>query len=666
MIHALVTRPAEDAAPLAEALKTRGIAVLSEPLLTIKPKPDVAIDLSGVQALLFTSANGARAFAASSPERELRALAVGDGTADALRSLGFARIDSANGDVHDLERLAKDKLDPAKGRLLHPAGTNVAGDLAGRLSVAGFRVERLALYDAEPAEALSETARSEIAAGRVDWVLIFSPRTAETFVAVMTRAGLADAASRMVLVALSDAVAKAASLPFARVVVARAPNEEGLLASLDALKAEGKAPADAPASAPKTIPRGAWIAGLVAAAVIGGVATTMLLPGMMTSTPAPSSPAPSTTAPSPQAVVPLMPAVDLAPLTQRVERVETALADLGRRLDAVSAEAKQSAALRLVQPPSPIGAPPSPPAPPVDLSPLEARLAALERGLADLPKPAAAPIAAPIAAPPPTDLSPLESRLATLERGLAELPRPVSPEAIVAPLDERLKSVERSAAELASRPLVSSLADRLALTEQSVAELTRRPVVAPEVERRLAEAERLAGVERRLQAAALAALRLGDAVRAGRPYAAELKLMTGLPEAEAEIKALEVHSATGIATRAALAERFAALAPAAARAAEPPADLWDQALARLKGLVSIRRLAPGDDVDGRLARAEIALASGDLAAAVAALDGLPAAVAQALAAWRAEAEARLAAEQALDRLNLALAAGLGNPASAKP
>jgi uroporphyrinogen-III synthase len=625
MIHALVTRPAEDAAPLADALKTRGIAVLSEPLLTMKPKPDVTVDLSGVQALLFTSANGARAFASASPERELRALAVGDGTADALRSLGFARIDSANGDVHDLERLAKDKLDPAKGRLLHPAGTSVAGDLAGRLSVAGFRIERLALYDAEPAESLSEIARTEIAAGRVDWVLIFSPRTAETFAAVMTRAGLAEAASRMVLVALSDAVAKAANLPFARVVVAGAPNQEALLASIDALKAEGPPapatrPAETPAAAAKGIPRGAWIAGLVAAAVIGGVATTLLLPGVT-----PRTPAPSMAVPSPQAVVPLQPAVDLAPLTQRVERVETALADLGRRLDAVSAEAKQSAALRLVQPPSPIGA-----------------------------------------APPSVDLLPLESRLAALERGLSELPKPVSPETGVAPLDERLKTVERSTAELAARPLVSGLTDRLALVEQSVAELGKRPAVAPEVERRLAEAERLASVERRLQAAALAALRLGDAVRSGRPYAAELTLVAGVPEAAAEIKVLESRAATGIATRATLAERFAVLAPGAARAAEPPADLWDQALARLKGLVSIRRLAPGDDVDGRLARAELALASGDLAAAVAALDGLPAPVAQALASWRADAEARLAAEQALDRLNLALAASLGNPATAKP
>ena len=111
-------------------------------------------------------------------------------------------------------------------------------------------------------------------------------------------------------------------------------------------------------------------------------------------------------------------------------------------------------------------------------------------------------------------------------------------------------------------------------------------------------------------------------------------------------------------TRAVLAERFQSAAAAASRAGVPGGSLWDQAIAKLKGLVSIRRLRPGDDVDGRLARAELALDNGDLAAAVAALDGLPEGPAVALASWRADAEARLAAERALDRAIQALAASL--------
>ena len=59
----LVTRPEADAAPIAAELAARGHTVMIEPLLTIVPKPDAVVDLSDVQALALTSANGARVLA---------------------------------------------------------------------------------------------------------------------------------------------------------------------------------------------------------------------------------------------------------------------------------------------------------------------------------------------------------------------------------------------------------------------------------------------------------------------------------------------------------------------------------------------------------------------------------------------------------------------------
>ena len=78
----LITRPIEDAKPLADALNERGVEVLIEPLLEIKQFDNVVIELAEVQALLFTSANGVRAFAALTPRRDLKAFTVGDGSAD--------------------------------------------------------------------------------------------------------------------------------------------------------------------------------------------------------------------------------------------------------------------------------------------------------------------------------------------------------------------------------------------------------------------------------------------------------------------------------------------------------------------------------------------------------------------------------------------------------
>ena len=90
-----------------------------------------------------------------------------------------------------------------------------------------------------------------------------------------------------------------------------------------------------------------------------------------------------------------------------------------------------------------------------------------------------------------------------------------------------------------------------------------------------------------------------------------------------------------------------------------------QTLNRIAGLVSLRRVGQveGDTAEARIARAEAALARGDLAAVLADLDGLPADAAAVVAGWRADAEARLAADKALARLRDHLLAGLTQPAT---
>ena len=147
-MRALVTRPRTEAAELAEALGARGIAALIEPLLDIHYRTTPAPDLDGVQAILCTSANGVRALARLCDERAVPLLAVGDASAARARGEGFARVESACGDVGDLARLARELLNPAAGRLLHVAGSAVAGDLAGELRGDGFAVDRAVLYEA--------------------------------------------------------------------------------------------------------------------------------------------------------------------------------------------------------------------------------------------------------------------------------------------------------------------------------------------------------------------------------------------------------------------------------------------------------------------------------------------------------------------------------------
>src|SRR6202040_2258877 len=122
-LRALVTRPRAEAAALAEALMARGIEAIIEPLLDIHYRDEPAPDLAGVQAVLCTSANGVRALARLSGDRGIALFAVGEATAARAGDGGFARVESAGGNVEDLARLARQLLRPGSGRLLHVAGS---------------------------------------------------------------------------------------------------------------------------------------------------------------------------------------------------------------------------------------------------------------------------------------------------------------------------------------------------------------------------------------------------------------------------------------------------------------------------------------------------------------------------------------------------------------
>jgi uroporphyrinogen-III synthase len=226
----LVTRPREDADALADALRAIGAEPVLAPVMTIKPAPDVSVDLTGVQALLFTSANGVRAFAAKSDARDLPVFAVGDATARAASASGFTHIESAGGDTHDLAALVARALDPKAGALLHPAGRDVAGPLKDDLEARGFEVRRETYYRAEFARTLPDDARRALDSGTIDGVLFFSPRTAQSFVTLVTDAALSDALGHSYAYCLSAAVAEIArDVQWRDVRVATEPTQAKLL-----------------------------------------------------------------------------------------------------------------------------------------------------------------------------------------------------------------------------------------------------------------------------------------------------------------------------------------------------------------------------------------------------------------------------------------------------
>lgn len=230
----LVTRPKGDAEETASKLVARGHEPVLAPMLEIRLRAGPEISLANVRAVLATSANGVRAFAARSRRRDILLLTVGEKSTHVGLEFGFTNVRHADGDAEALANLAIADLSPGDGLLLHAAGSETRGDLAGRLERAGFTVRADVLYEAIAASALPAIARDALSNQRIDGVLFFSPRTAGIFVNLADRAELRDACARLRAYCISQATAAALhGFSFRSIHIAARPNEDALLALLD-------------------------------------------------------------------------------------------------------------------------------------------------------------------------------------------------------------------------------------------------------------------------------------------------------------------------------------------------------------------------------------------------------------------------------------------------
>ena len=188
-----------------------------------------------MQALVLTSANAAPAL--SAPARQLPVFAVGDATARAAERAGCGEVMSAQGAGADLARLIARRCRPEHGALLHLSGENVRPGLAEELAAAGFDLRRRMVYRAVAASALSPATVEALARRQVEAVLLFSPRSARTFVALIARHGLHNGLAAAAAICLSAAVAQPCrELIWRAVYQAAAPDLGALLQALEAAR----------------------------------------------------------------------------------------------------------------------------------------------------------------------------------------------------------------------------------------------------------------------------------------------------------------------------------------------------------------------------------------------------------------------------------------------
>jgi uroporphyrinogen III methyltransferase / synthase len=107
----VVTRPRAQAAPLVERLERLGHEVVVCPLIEIEPTGPPAVEASGYEWAIVTSANAARELARRMRAAPAKIAAIGPGTASALREEGLepslvARVSTQEGLLAELGRPA--------------------------------------------------------------------------------------------------------------------------------------------------------------------------------------------------------------------------------------------------------------------------------------------------------------------------------------------------------------------------------------------------------------------------------------------------------------------------------------------------------------------------------------------------------------------------------
>ena len=222
----ILTRPVEDATPLAEKLRAMGHHPVIAPLMKIEPLPVSPLPQTTWQALLLTSANGIRSFPLNTLDKTMRVITVGPQSRQAAKQAGFVNVQANGGDVNALARWIARSLSTKDGPLLYLTGTEISGDLSGQLIRAGFAVERYITYRAVPESLKLHKSAVQSAAA----VVLYSPRSAKLWISEM--AALSHNPDHICHYCLSANVASLLPKDWPRQVAAQ-PGETAMLALLE-------------------------------------------------------------------------------------------------------------------------------------------------------------------------------------------------------------------------------------------------------------------------------------------------------------------------------------------------------------------------------------------------------------------------------------------------
>lgn len=234
-------------------------------------------------------------------------------------------------------------------------------------------------------------------------------------------------------------------------------------------------------------------------------------------------------------------------------------------------------------------------------------------------------------------------------------------------LNETMAALTDRIAAIESRPGIAGVTEQT--VQQSLDPLTLRLAKIEENIDRLTKAQSEIKGNNKGAALALALYNLRRAANEGKPFATELQTIAEMSPVPLDLTGLEKHRDSGVASPEQLASGFDKAANAALDAENKPSDgsLTSELWSKAKSFVRVRRKGdvPGNTTGAILARIEHRLQTGDLRAALSQTAQLEGPAAEAMAAWRAKLEAKVAAEEALSDIEAKLLSALGSEDLAK-
>lgn len=233
----LITRPAETV-EIDPAITAMGFRPVLAPALQIEDLSVILPDSSAAQGLIFSSANGVRAFERLRPDPGFfrkPVFAVGDHTASVAMAVGFTDVRSAAGTMKDLVALIRRQMVPPS-KLLHLRGRDGRDNPAILLPQSeGWSVDGITLYNAEPVQAPALEAVEALESGQVDAVMFYSARSAASFMTLYKRFNFRGIQA----LCLADSVVESLDRSqWAEIIVSARPDQSGMLALLKSLKPE--------------------------------------------------------------------------------------------------------------------------------------------------------------------------------------------------------------------------------------------------------------------------------------------------------------------------------------------------------------------------------------------------------------------------------------------